>query len=304
MTSKRLLDFGTLAVPLLLLFFVVPVSADPRDGPNASTAKIESAPKNPPLPATSFHPLEPTDTDSVKILSTAYDDIQLGRLFSASESGTAGSSVYLSPGIPESAARAVPGDQPALAGQANLHGGAAGEMERLAGPPASTAPMTAGEKFHFYLTRTFKPPEPYVLSVLAGLAQQSFKAGDERPGTYFVNSMEAAGRNFAFRVTSNFFSHFAYATAFKQDPRFHRTNEGPARTKIERAIFRAFITQDDRNERNEVNYSFLLGNLSAAAISNVWEPKHDIGVGPTFQRWAISIGTKMLRNLMEQYIGR
>ncbi|HEY6329165.1 MAG TPA: hypothetical protein VI756_07500 [Blastocatellia bacterium] len=312
MTSKGLFC-GLIppAVPLLFALFTAQVAAHPCDEPSGVTSKVEHSPINSPLPgARSLDPAESGGSYSFKVLSPAYGDLRFDHMFSGiSDTGNASNDAapLESPlfGEPRTDARWASG--PITGNQANLHQGpnpSDGKMERLAGPPASTAPMAPGEKFHFYLTKTFKPPDPYVLSILDGLFKESFNLGNERVGSYFVNSMADAGRNFAFRVTSNFFSHFAYATMFKQDPRFHRLNEGTTGTKIKRAIFRVFITQDDHNERDEVNYSFLLGNLSAAAISNVWEPKGQIGVGPTLARWATSLGTKALRDLFDQYVGR
>src|SRR5262245_26110830 len=91
---------------------------------------------------------------------------------------------------------------------------------------ASTAPMTAGEKFELFAIKSFKPPAPYALSIVSGVWTEATDSKHKKPhrsaGDFAADSLTHAARSYAFRVTSNFFEKFAYASLFKQDPRYHR----------------------------------------------------------------------------------
>src|SRR5437879_12022418 len=97
------------------------------------------------------------------------------------------------------------------------------------GPPAaSTAPMTPGEKFKLFAVKSFKPPSPYVLSILGGLIGEATDNDHGRhmtAGDFMADSMTHAARSFTFRATSNFFTKFAFAQVFNQEPSSHRTHK-------------------------------------------------------------------------------
>src|SRR5262249_30886646 len=91
----------------------------------------------------------------------------------------------------------------------------------------STAPMTAGEKFNYFLRRSFLSPVAYGLSIASGMISEALDSHEHHSGDaggFIADGMTHAARSFAFRSTANFFEKFAYATMFKQDPRYHRSN--------------------------------------------------------------------------------
>src|SRR5215831_3349764 len=141
---------------------------------------------------------------------------------------------------------------------------------------ASTVPMTAGEKFELFASKSFKPPAPYALSILSGVWDEAIDSKHKKPhrsaGDFAADSLTHAARSYAFRVTSNFFEKFAYASLFKQDPRYHHSPYTGFGSRLKYAVTRVFVTQGDNNGKNEFNVSFLFGGLTAATISNVWEP--------------------------------
>ena len=170
----------------------------------------------------------------------------------------------------------------------------------------STAPMTAGEKFKYFFRKSFLSPEPYGLSVLAGVFGEAFDTDDKKhrsdAGEFMADSMTRAARAFAFRATANFFEKFAYATMFKQDPRYHRSNNTGFGARVGYAISRVFVTQGDRGG-SQFNASFIFGGLTAAGISNLWERDEHVNVGSTFSRWGAHVGFTALSNILREYIG-
>jgi hypothetical protein len=170
----------------------------------------------------------------------------------------------------------------------------------------STAPMTAGEKFTYFLKRGFASPAPYGLSVLSGVILEGLFDKNEHhqndAGGFMADAMTHAARSFAFRSTAGFFEKFAYATMFKQDPRYHRSNNVGFGAKVGYAISRVFITQGDRGGR-QFNASFIVGGLSAAGMSNLWERDEHVNVGDTFVRWGEHVGFTALFNVLREFIG-
>jgi len=305
--SQRLLCRRSVLTPLFLTSFVFIASVTAgasnriRDdtGPKEeSTPPAATRPRTVTTRMTEGTPAS-TPTALPKVFSTEYSDIFVQPPAIGGDTGSDAPGGNISPN-PSDSSKASPGG--GSGNQNSIGPKTDGKLVHLAGPPISSAPMTTGEKFHFYLVRTFKPPEPYALSIVAGLFTEATRDKGKPVGSFLADSMSDAARNFTFRATSNFFSHFAYASLFKQDPRFHRAEGLGKGALIKRSIARVFITQGDRNGQDEINYSFLLGNLTAAGLSNLWVQSQYVGVSATFIRFAESLGTKALRNLFDQMV--
>jgi hypothetical protein len=172
-------------------------------------------------------------------------------------------------------------------------------------PAVSTAPMTAGEKFHYWAKR-FTSPGSYGAAAASGLWNELLdndEGKEDTVGNYFADAATRAARSYAFGTTAGFFEKFAYATIFKQDPRYHRSDKRGMGAKIGYAVSRVFITQGDRCGCDQFNISFLAGGLTAAGISNVWEREERQTVGKTFQRWGTHIGITAMTNILREFIG-
>jgi hypothetical protein len=172
-------------------------------------------------------------------------------------------------------------------------------------PAASTAPMTAGEKFNLFLRGSFMPPGPYLQSTATGLYGELLDNNEGKEDTfddYLADSMTRAARSFGNRVANQFFEKFALATIFKQDPRYHRSGKRGTGAKIGHAISRIFITQGDRSG-DQFNVSFLLGGLLGAGVSTVWQREDNQTVGKTFGRWGTHIMITAFSNIVREFVG-
>jgi hypothetical protein len=172
-------------------------------------------------------------------------------------------------------------------------------------PAASTAPLTAGEKFNSWAKR-FISPGSYGAAAASGLWNEFLdndEGKDDTIGNYFADAATRAARSYAFGTTAGFFEKFAFASLFRQDPRYHRSDKRGAGAKVSYAVSRVFITQGDRCGCDQFNASFLIGGLTAAGISNVWEREERQTVGKTFQRWGTHIAIRALSNILREFIG-
>lgn len=95
---------------------------------------------------------------------------------------------------------------------------------------------------------------------------------------------------------------FRFSSAFKQDPRYFRSDKkGFAR--IGYAVSRVFVTQGD-NGRNQFNAAFLAGGLVTAGISNVWSRPDDRTVSSTVSRFGTHVAYRALSNIIKELFGK
>jgi hypothetical protein len=215
----------------------------------------------------------------------------------------------------------LPADQPQPGGSLNqansMSANAALDIKLVAGRrlptiplptgavAASTAPLTPGEKFHLWAKR-FVSPGSYGAAIASGMWNELLdndEGKEDTVGNYFADAATRAARSYAFGTTAGFFEKFAYASLFRQDPRYHRSDKRGAGAKISYAVSRVFITQGDRCGCDQFNISFLAGGLTAAGISNVWEREERQTVGKTFQRWGTHIGITAMTNIIREFLG-
>ena len=170
---------------------------------------------------------------------------------------------------------------------------------------ASTAPMTSGEKFKLWAKR-FVSPGSYASAAFSGLYNEALDNDEGKEDTvenYFADAATRAARSFAFGTTAGFFEKFAYASLFRQDPRYHRSDKRGMGAKIGYAVSRVFITQGDRCGCDQFNISFLAGGLTAAGIANVWEREERQTIGKTLSRWGTHTMITALSNILREFIG-
>jgi len=171
----------------------------------------------------------------------------------------------------------------------------------------STAPMTAGEKFNYFMKRSFLSFTPYALSIFNGVVSEATDNDHGRhmtAGDFLADSMTHAARGFTFRATANFFEKFAFATVLRQDPRYHRApGKRSVGARVIYAATRVFVTQGDRCGCNQFNFSFLGGGLAASGLAEQWVRPEDRGIDAVFRRWGSHIGVRMFTNLLSEFIG-
>jgi hypothetical protein len=173
------------------------------------------------------------------------------------------------------------------------------------GPNQPAIPLTPRRKFNYFARSSFFPPAPYALSIFSGVYGEATDKDHHRhmsTGDFLADSMTHAARSFAFRATANFFEKFAYATAFKQDPRYFRSDRKGA-GRIAYAIGQVFVTRSDGGQ-NQFNLSFFAGGLTAEAVSNAWTRPEDRSLSRTMSRFGTHIGYRALSNIMKEFFGK
>lgn len=108
------------------------------------------------------------------------------------------------------------------------------------------------------------------------------------------------GAAFGDSVSSNFFSNFVYPVLLKEDPRYFRRGQGSVKRRIGYAFLQEFIGHTDQGKRS-VNFSNILGALSAGGVSNLYYPEADRGFTLTMSRAGIALLYGSIGGLLNEF---
>jgi Carboxypeptidase regulatory-like domain len=164
-----------------------------------------------------------------------------------------------------------------------------------------TAPLTAKQKFIFAARGTFDPVAMVGVGFGAGIEQATNSFSGYGQGA------EGYGKRFAAKFadgrSSDFFTHAIFPSLLHQDPRYYYQGTGSVKSRVLHAIGSAFFTRTDSG-LTAPNYSFLLGDLSSGALSNLYYPKANRGVGLVFTNAAVGLGGRMAGNILREFSKR
>lgn len=177
-----------------------------------------------------------------------------------------------------------------------------------AATPAPYTPLTSDQKMRRAFKSAFLTPQAYALPFLSAILTEvgeddlPHKDTEDR----VADGLSRFAIKFGRRSTSVMLTNGVYASLFKQDPRYERAD--PSKGFAARALHaasRVFVTRGD-NGRHQPNYSRFAGQLSASALSNLWEqstPGHDrIGADATFRRFGNSFITGAAVNVIREFL--
>ncbi len=175
--------------------------------------------------------------------------------------------------------------------------------------PTPYTPLTAEQKMRRAFKSAFLSPAGYGITLVSAIITEAgeddlpHKDTDDR----VADALSRFAIRFGRRATYNLLGNGVYAVAFKQDTRYERAPAGTGTGgRIAHAVSRVFVTRGD-NGKLQPNYSRFAGQLSASALSNLWEqstPGHDrIGTDATFKRFGKSFATGAIFNVLNEFLG-
>jgi hypothetical protein len=110
------------------------------------------------------------------------------------------------------------------------------------------------------------------------------------------------GANYADLFIGTFLGGAVYPALFKQDPRYFYKGTGTVRSRALYALANAIVCKGD-NGRWQLDYSGILGSLTAGGISNLYYPSSDHNnMRLTFQNTGISIAGSAITNLLQEFL--
>ena len=160
-------------------------------------------------------------------------------------------------------------------------------------------PMVAKQKMQLGLRSVLDPVSFLGVAGIAGAEQYenifpSYGSGFEGYGKRYA---AALGNHFA----STMLGRAVFPSIFHQDPRYFYKGKGSIRSRAFYAIAAAVVARGD-NGRWQPNYSHLLGNFSAAAISNLYYPAADRGGSLVLLNGLAATGGDAFGNLIREFV--
>jgi hypothetical protein len=134
---------------------------------------------------------------------------------------------------------------------------------------ANYKPLTAKQKFTIAAQDSFDRGTVILAAAFAGFGQlrnanPSFGQGASGYASYF-------GTSYADFVIGNFMTEGIFPSVLHQDPRYFRKGKGTGWSRVRYAVGQIFWTHNDSGTMG-FNYSEVIGNSTAVAISNAYYP--------------------------------
>lgn len=160
-------------------------------------------------------------------------------------------------------------------------------------------PMMTKQKFKLSFRSLIDPVSILTVAGIAGAEQYKglftgYGSGIEGYGKRF-------GAAYANRFAGDMLSRAAFPAIFHQDPRYFYKGKGSIRSRALYAMSRAVITRTD-DGRIWPNYSEVLGDFSAGAISNLYYPESDRGFSLVLLNGATGVGANAVSNLIREFL--
>jgi hypothetical protein len=157
--------------------------------------------------------------------------------------------------------------------------------------------LSTREKFQIARQDSFDRGTVILAAAFAGDAQltnanPSFGQGTRGYARYL-------GASYADFVIGNYMSEAIFPALLHQDPRYFRRGIGSAWSRLEYSISQIFWTHTD-SRRTQFNYSEILGNATAVAISNAYY-QDNRNVTNSASRLGVQIGVDMASNILKEF---
>jgi hypothetical protein len=101
--------------------------------------------------------------------------------------------------------------------------------------------------------------------------------------------------------SSDFLTHAVFPSLFHQDPRYYYQGSGSVKSRLVHAVSSAFVTRSDSGH-TEPNYSYFLGDVCSAALSNLYYPQANRGASLVFNRAAVGLAGRVGGNLLHEFL--
>jgi hypothetical protein len=144
----------------------------------------------------------------------------------------------------------------------------------------NATPLSPGQKFHLFFHGSIDPYQFGIAGLDALLEQAEGSYPEWRGG--IGGYSKRFGASYADGFIGNFFGNAVLPAAFHQDPRYFRLGYGKPMHRFWYALSTTFRAKSDSGQW-QFNYSNISGNFIGGAISNLYYPAADRGVGQTLE---------------------
>jgi hypothetical protein len=158
-------------------------------------------------------------------------------------------------------------------------------------------PLTSGQKFKIASEDAFDRGSFVLAALFAGEAQltnanRSFGQGAAGYGSYY-------GTSFADFAIGDYMTEAIYPSLLHQDPRYFRHGTGTGWSRLGYAMGQIFWTHTDSGG-SQFNYSELIGNSTAVAISNAYYSDNRTASNAV-SKLGVQLGVDMAANILKEF---
>lgn len=160
------------------------------------------------------------------------------------------------------------------------------------------APLSAKLKFQLAFRTSIDPVTIGGVGVLAAI-HQAADIPDYRQGwTGYGERFASAAAD---GVSDIMIGGAILPSLLHQDPRYFYQGTGSNSSRVFHALSSPFVCRGD-NGKLQPNYSSVGGDLSSAAISNLYYPASNRGAGLVLSNFAISTGERLLSSVIQEFV--
>lgn len=163
------------------------------------------------------------------------------------------------------------------------------------------APMTAKQKYGLALHEFLDPTRFAGTAIVAGVEQANNSYAGYGSGAAGYGKRYAAA--YGDGLFQSILSHAVFPSLLHQDPRYFYQGTGTTKSRALHAISFAVAVRND-NGHTAPNYSYLLGDIGAGMISNLYYPHADRGYGLVFTNAIISMGGRAAGGLLHEFLDK
>ena len=163
------------------------------------------------------------------------------------------------------------------------------------------ARLNARQKFGLATHSVFDPIGFAAIGLVAGTQQAANTYGQYGQGA--EGYAKRYGADYADVFIGRMLSSAILPSLLHQDPRYFYKGAGGVRHRAVYALSRVVITRGD-DGRPEFDYSRIVGDFGAGAISNAYHPSNDRGIGLTISNGFIDLAGNAADNLLREFFSR
>jgi len=161
------------------------------------------------------------------------------------------------------------------------------------------APLGTKQKFSLATREFFDPVSLIEVGTTAGVEQanNSFRGYGQGAAGYGKRFAAGLGDD----LVSSYLSEAVFPSIFHQDSRYFYQGSGSAKSRLWHALSWAAIARSDSGHPMP-NYSFLLGDLTAGAVSNLYYPRANRGAGLVLTNFAIGVAFQAGKDMLREFL--
>jgi hypothetical protein len=163
------------------------------------------------------------------------------------------------------------------------------------------APLNAKQKFSLAVRGTFDPVAMLGVGIAAGIEQATNAYAGYGQGAGGYSKRFAA--KFLDGRSSDLLTHAVFPALLHQDPRYYYQGSGSVKSRIAHAVTSAFLARSDSGH-TVFNSSYLLGDMCAGALSNLYYPRANRGANLVFTNTAAGLAGRVGTNLMREFLSK